>query len=154
MRRRMRRLTAAAFVFLTMIPEVTTSQNGAGYRHRWWHATAFQRELRLTPTQIQALDALFEEGLPERIARHEKIEEMDRLLARILERGNADDASVLRLSEKVEALRSQHNVRRTLMLAAMYRTLTRQQRAAFSEMQRQPAKWAFPPDRESPPRRD
>jgi Spy/CpxP family protein refolding chaperone len=150
----MRRLAAAAFVLLTMIPEVMRSQNETGHRHRWWQAPAFQRDLRLTPSQIQKLDALFERGLAERVARHQTIEEMDRLLARLMERGNADDASVLRLSEKVEALRAQENVRRTLMLAAMYRTLTREQRAAFTAMQRQSERSAVPPDRESPPHRD
>lgn len=147
----MRRLIAAAFVLLTMIPEVIRSQDGLEPRGHWWRAASFQRQLGLTPAQIEKLDALFERGLAERIGRHQKIEEMDRLLERIMERGNADTDSVLRLSEQVEALRAQQNVRRSLMLFAMYRTLTREQRAVFAEMRRGATRSAFPPDLESPP---
>jgi Spy/CpxP family protein refolding chaperone len=79
---------------------------------------------------------------------------MDRLLERLVERGNADDDSVVRLSERVETLRAQENVRRTLMLSAMYRTLTREQRAAFSDMRRGATKSASLQGRESRSFRD
>lgn len=123
-------------------------------RDRWWQAPAVQRELGLTSAQTRKLDVLFDQGLEERLARHRTIVEMDRLLERIIERGNADDDGVERLSERVEALRAQENVRHTRMLFAMYRTLTREQRAAFAEMKRGATKLASPPGRESPPRRD
>lgn len=113
-----------------------------------------QRELRLTSSQVQKLDSLFENGLAERLARYRTIEEMDRLLDRLIERGNADDDSIVRLSERVEALRAQENVRRMLMLSAMYRTLTREQRAAFSEMRRGATKSVSLQGRESRSFRD
>jgi Spy/CpxP family protein refolding chaperone len=119
-----------------MISETIRGEDGLEPRSRWWQTADVQRELRLTPTQVRKLDALFEQGLPERRALHRKIEEMDRLLERIVERGNADDGSVARLSQQVEALRSQANIRRTLMLYAMYRTLTHDQRAALTQIRR------------------
>src|SRR5688500_18947957 len=105
-------------------------------RERWCHATGVQRDLRLTRAQVQKLDALFEHGLAQRLTLHQKIDDMDRLLERVPERGNGDDASVERLSGQVEALRAQANVRRTVMRFAMYRTLTREQRDAFARMRR------------------
>ena len=48
----------------------------------------------------RALDTVFEQGSPERVALRRKIAEMDRLLRRILERGNADDASVKRSASR------------------------------------------------------
>ncbi len=117
-------------------------------------AEPVQRELRLSPTQVHRLDALFERGLPQRLALHQKIEEMDRLLERVLERGNGDDASVARLSEQVEALRAQENVRRTVLLFAMYRTLNEEQRAVLTRLRGTATRLASPPRLEFPPHRD
>jgi Spy/CpxP family protein refolding chaperone len=128
------RLVAAVCVLVVMLP--TAVRVREGLERRWWHVAEMQRQLGLTAGQIETLDALFERERPERVERHRTIEEMDRNLARILQRGSADDESVARLSEEVEALRVQQNVRRTLMLFAMYKTLTPQQRALLTHMHR------------------
>lgn len=93
-----------------------------------------QGQLRLTTVQVERLNALYERGLPQRVAQRRKLAEMDRLLDRLVARGNADEAHLERLSEQVETLRAQINVRRTMMLFAMYRTLTREQRTTFSRL--------------------
>jgi Spy/CpxP family protein refolding chaperone len=95
-----------------------------------------QRTLNLTKSQVERLDTVFEKDRPERIALRRKIAEMDRLLRRVVLRANAEDVTVKRLSEQVEALRAQHNVRRTLMRFAIYRRLTPEQRAALAQLQR------------------
>ena len=137
-----------------MLSHATRDQDALERRERWWRQGAVQRELRLSPTQVHRLDALFERGLPQRLALQQKIEEMDRLLERVLERGNGDDASVARLSEQVEALRAQENVRRTVRLFAMYRTLNEEQRAALTRLRGTATRLASPPRPESPPRQD
>jgi Spy/CpxP family protein refolding chaperone len=104
-------------------------------RIRWWRKAEVQRTLNLTKTQIERLDTVFEKDRSERVALRRKIAEMDRLLRRILLRGNAEDNTVQRLSEQVEALRAQHNVRRTLMRFAIYRRLTPEQRLALTEIE-------------------
>ena len=93
-----------------------------------------QQTLNLTKSQVERLDSVFERDRPERIALRRKIAEMDRLLRRILLRANAEDVAVKRLSEQVEALRAQHNVRRTLMKFAIYRRLTPEQRSALAQL--------------------
>ena len=116
-------------------------------RIRWWRTAEVQQTLKLSKAQVERLDMVFEKDRPERVALRRKIAEMDRLLRRVLERGNAEDATVKRLSEQVEALRAQHNVRRTLMLFAIYRRLTPEQRTALTELRRTDADMRAGPDR-------
>jgi Spy/CpxP family protein refolding chaperone len=104
-------------------------------RHRWWRDPAIQRELALSPQQVQLLDTIFERDRPARIALYEKLARRDAALRRTIDAGEADDATVMRLSEEVETLRRQRNTRRTRMLLAMYRVLTPSQRAAFTGSQ-------------------
>ena len=118
-------------------------------QERWWRA-GVPRELRLSAAQVHRLDSLFERGLPQRLALRQKIEEMDRLL----ERGNGDEASVAKLSEQVEALRAQENVRRTVLLFAMYRTLNEEQRSALTRFRDPATRSASPPRHEFPRRQD
>jgi Spy/CpxP family protein refolding chaperone len=108
-----------------------------------------QRLLNLTKAQVDRLDVVFEKGRPERLALRRKIAEMDRLLRRVLMRGNAEDSTVKRLSEQVEALRAQHNVRRTLMQFAMYRRLTPEQRSTLTQLQRSDRELRSGPDRDT-----
>jgi Spy/CpxP family protein refolding chaperone len=118
-------------------------------RIRWWRKLEIQQTLNLTRTQVERLDTVFEKDRTERVALRRKISEMDRLLRRVLERGNAEDATVKRLSEQVEALRAQHNVRRTLLLFAIYRRLTPEQRTALTQLRRTDADIRSGPDRGS-----
>ncbi len=108
-----------------------------------------QRLLNLTKAQVDRLDTVFEKDRPERLALRRKIAEMDRLLRRVLLRGNAEDSTVKRLSEQVEALRAQHNVRRTLMQFAMYRRLTTEQRSTLTQLRRSDSETRSGPDRDS-----
>jgi Spy/CpxP family protein refolding chaperone len=103
---------------------------------RWWRKTDVQQKLNLSRTQVEHLDTVFDRDRQERVALRRKIAQMDRLLRRVLERGNAEDATIKRMSEQVEALRAQHNVRRTLTLFAIYRRLTPEQRSALTELRR------------------
>jgi Spy/CpxP family protein refolding chaperone len=116
---------------------------------RWWRKPKVQQLLQLSKVQVERLDTVFEKDRPERAALRRKIAEMDRLLRRILVRANAEDLTVKRLSEQVEALRAQHNVRRTLMRFAIYRRLTPEQRSALAQLRDTQTDMRAGPDRES-----
>jgi Spy/CpxP family protein refolding chaperone len=116
---------------------------------RWWRKPDIQQLLNLTKAQVDRLDSVFERERPERIALRRKIAEMDRLLRRVLLRANAEDATVKRMSEQVEALRAQHNVRRTLMRFALYRRLTTEQRSALRQLRRTDDEMRSGPSRDS-----
>lgn len=100
---------------------------------RWWRDPAIQQDLRLTSKQVRHLDAIFERDVPACIALHRQIAQLDRELLRVIGL-EADAGVVMRLSDEVELLRAQHNVRRTLMLVAMRKALTRAQRTKLFVM--------------------
>lgn len=147
------RFLAAACLVIAMAPGGLQGREGEEPRYHWWRVASVQKELRLTASQVEALDEIFEHKLAERVALHHEIEAMERLLERTLERGDADEKSVAALSEQLETLRAKQNIRRTLMLLAMYRTLTPEQREAFTDIRRA-MKSAPPPDREPSRARD
>ena len=131
------------------MPRATTIVTSCVGGIRWWRKPDIQQLLNLTEAQVDRLDTVFERERPERIALRRKIAEMDRLLRRILLRANAEDATVKRLSEQVEALRAQHNVRRTLMRFALYRRLTAAQRSALRQLRRTDDEMRSGPRRDS-----
>ena len=69
--------------------------------------------------------------------------------AAYLLRGNAENETVKRLSEQVEALRAQHNVRRTLMRFAIYRRLTPEQRSTLTQLRQAENEIRSGPNRDS-----
>ena len=103
-------------------------------RSRWWLNPAVQHDLDLTKAQVQALQRIFERGFAERLALRRELDRMDSQLQRLLERGDEDDEAVERFSARVEQVRAQRNVRRTLILLEMYRTLTAAQRLGLSRL--------------------
>jgi Spy/CpxP family protein refolding chaperone len=81
------------------------------------------------------LDSIFERDLPARIALQQQIAKLDRELLRVIGL-EVDVAVVMRLSNEVELLRAQRNVRRALMLVAMRKALTSDQRAKLFALPR------------------
>ena len=98
-------------------------------RARWWRSAEVQQDLQLTPGQVRQLDSIFERDISVRIASHREIVRRDRERQEMLKAGTADDATIMRLTAHLEELRSRHNIRRTLMLLAMRKALTPEQRA-------------------------
>jgi Spy/CpxP family protein refolding chaperone len=103
-------------------------------RSRWWLNPAVQHDLELTMAQVQALQRTFEQRLPERLALRRELDRLDSELQRLLERGDDDEEVVERFSARVEQVRAQRNVRRTLILLEMYRILTPAQRLDLSRL--------------------
>ena len=129
------RLTAAAGLLLAMIPAAISVEELDAQR-RWWRAVEIQRHLRLTAAQVARLDALFERELPQRIEQHRQIQDLNGHVAHVIEHDNGDDSYAAQLTERGEALRAAQNIRRTLMLFAMYQTLTLEQRTLLAHMHR------------------
>jgi Spy/CpxP family protein refolding chaperone len=102
---------------------------------RWWRDPAYQQDLQLTSEQVRQLDSIFERDLPARIALQQQIAKLDRELLRVIGL-EVDVAVVMRLSNEVELLRAQRNVRRALMLVAMRKALTSDQRAKLFALPR------------------
>jgi Spy/CpxP family protein refolding chaperone len=125
-------------VVWAMATAAIATQTVSAAPKRWWRDPAFQQDLQLTSEQVQQLDSIFERDLPARIKLHQQIAQLDRELLRVIGL-EADVAVVMRLSDEVELLRAQQNVRRALMLVAMRKTLTADQRAKLFELPRSPS---------------
>jgi hypothetical protein len=130
------RLVVAVCALLTMIPATVSVQDASETNRRWWRVSAVQRHLSLTSSQVATLDGLFERGLPERIRLHRQIQDMERRLAHIMNDATTHEDVVAKLSADLEARRAQQNIRRTLMLFAMYQALTNEQRIILTQMHR------------------
>jgi len=124
----------AACVLVLDMSSPAPAHGGDQPRSRWWLNIAVQQELGLTKAQVQALQNTFERGLPERLALRRELDRLDSQLQQLIEHGEEDDGLVERFSARVEEVRARRNVRRTLILLEMYRTLTPAQRLALSRL--------------------
>ena len=129
------RVLSVCVTFCAMAAAIVATQGVLAAPQRWWRDQAIQQNLRLTAEQVRQFDSLFERDVPGRIALQQQIAQLDRELLRAIEL-EADVAVVMRLSDEVELLRAQRNVRRALMLVAMRKTLTSDQRAKLVELSR------------------
>jgi Spy/CpxP family protein refolding chaperone len=89
----------------------------AAQRWEWWHDVAVQRELVLSPQQVQSLDLLFQRDLSRRRALRTALEAARTAFDRALADG--DEASALALIGRVADLESEQNVARTTLLLRM-----------------------------------
>jgi|RhiMethySRZTD1v2_1073278.scaffolds.fasta_scaffold355075_2 Spy/CpxP family protein refolding chaperone len=119
---------AAVAALLGVASLVLAGQAVSAGRNRWWRESGIQRQLALTPEQVYQLDSIFSRDRGARIELYKKVARLDAELRHMIEIGEADDATVMRLSDELETLRRQQNTRRALMLLAMYKVLTPSQR--------------------------
>jgi Spy/CpxP family protein refolding chaperone len=117
-----------AFALIAMSPAIAHGQAATAPRPPWWQDHAVQRDLHLSRSQVQALEATFQRDRPQRIDLRRKTDALDLELQQAIARGDVDDMAVIRMSNRVEQLRAKRNIRRTLMLLAMNRILTPDQR--------------------------
>lgn len=128
---------AVAMCVLIFIAHKTVdSQDAQAHRSRWWLQIEVQRDLGLTATQVERLNQEFERTLSQRIALRQTLDRQDATLQRMIDRGDADETTVRHLSGRVEKIRAERNVARTLMLFSMYQVLTPTQRVRLSEIQK------------------
>lgn len=119
---------AAVAALLGVASLVLAGQAVSAKRSRWWRDSVIQRQLALSSEQVSQLDSIFNRDRGARIELYKKLVRLDAELRHTIEIGEADDATVMRLSDELETLRRQRNTRRSLMLLAMYKVLTPSQR--------------------------
>src|SRR5262245_17542955 len=126
---------ARAAVVLTLLA-LTAPLHGQSFGFPWWRDPQFQRDLSLTTDQSGRIDNVFQQTIP--VLRQKKAdldaqeEELSRMIA-----ANADEASVTKQVDKVEAIRASLNKMRTLMLLHMRQVLAPDQRARLNKLHEQ-----------------
>ena len=96
--------------------------------YRWWLSRDIQRELRLTPQQVNRIDEIFQSNLAERRSLRRKLDELEKQLSALVDSATADDGDAGALIQRVEAARARRNVARMTMLYRIRQVLTPEQR--------------------------
>ena len=112
-------------------PEKTEKQ---ARRTKWWKDDAIKKELGLSIAQADKIDRIWESTVPSIRAAHNEMEGLEAELSRLIRENTADEKVVALQIDRVEALRSQINKARSLMLYRMHRVLNTQQHQALTRI--------------------
>jgi Spy/CpxP family protein refolding chaperone len=99
----------------------------------WWRDPQFQRDLSLTTEQSSKIDAVFQQTIPTLRQKKTELDAQEEELSKMIA-ANADESSVTRQVDKVEAIRSNMNKMRTLMLLRMRQVLSPDQRVKLNKL--------------------
>jgi Spy/CpxP family protein refolding chaperone len=110
--------------------------HGQSFGFAWWKDPQFQRELALSTDQSARIDAIFQAAISQLRPKKEELDKQEDLLSQQIASG-ADEALVTRQVEKVEAIRSQMNKMRTLMLLKERQVLSPDQRVKLNKLHEQ-----------------
>ena len=111
---------------------LTAPVRGQSFGFPWWRDAQFQRDLSLTPDQSGRIDAVFQKTIPTLRDKRTELDAQEEELSRMIA-ANADEASVIKQVDKVEAIRSHMNKMRTLMLLRMRQILSPEQRLKLNQ---------------------
>ncbi len=126
-----RRLAFGAALLVTMA--LTAPLHGQSFGFPWWRDAQFQRDLSLTADQSAKIDSVFQQTIPILRQKKTELDALEEELSRMIA-ANADEASVTRQVDKVEAIRSNMNKMRTLMLLRMRQVLSPEQRVKLNQL--------------------
>jgi Spy/CpxP family protein refolding chaperone len=107
--------------------------HGQSFGFPWWRDAQFQRDLALTADQSAKIDAVFQQTIPTLRQKKSELDGLEEELSQMIA-ANADETAVTRQVDKVEAIRSNMNKMRTLMLLHMRQVLTPEQRVKLSKL--------------------
>ena len=119
-----------AVALVMLLPPASAPADATG----WWHNKDIQRQVRLTGTQVERLQRIFDRDRELRATRRQELARLERELADALVADDADGIESSHLVDRIEGLRMQINVRRTLMLIEMYRVLSKEQRQILAAL--------------------
>ena len=102
----------------------------------WWKDDKVVRELGLSADQSNKIDNIFRTTYPQLRQSNTELDRQEAELSRLIAI-SADEPTVERQIDKVEAIRASLNKTRTLMLLHMVRKLSPEQRAKFNPVHEQ-----------------
>ena len=115
-----------------------TPPNSPPQRFAWWRSEQYQKNLGLSADQVNRLEAIFQNALPELRKGRDELDRHEAELSRLIET-SADEALVIRQVDKVEAIRSYVNKTRQLVLLHHRQILTPEQRVKLAQAERERA---------------
>jgi Spy/CpxP family protein refolding chaperone len=132
----MRQSRICRLVPLVFMLALAAPVHGQSFGFAWWKDPQFQHELALSTDQSARIDAIFQAAISQLRPRKEELDKQEDLLSQQIVAG-ADEALVTRQVEKVEAIRSQMNKMRTLMLLKERQILSPDQRVKLNKLHEQ-----------------
>ena len=123
--------TALALVTVLLASGVASAQG-----FKWWTDESVQKRLGLSAEQSRRLEEVFQQAAPSLRSGRHRLEAAEQELSALIE-GSMDEAPVVRQLERVEAIRTDVNKTRTLMLLHMRRVLSADQRLRLDELHRE-----------------
>jgi Spy/CpxP family protein refolding chaperone len=132
----MRRSWAYRLLPVVFILALAAPVHGQSFGFAWWKDPRFQHELALSTDQSARIDAIFQAAISQLRPKKEELDKQEDLLSQQIASG-ADEGLVTRQVEKVEAIRSQMNKMRTLMLLKERQVLSPDQRVKLNKLHEQ-----------------
>ena len=113
-------LVGTLFVLATMdLPLASAAQ-----RHKWWAADEVKAELKLTDTQTDDIEKIFQSLRPKLKKLTQLLDQEEEQLTEIMHAMQAEEWEVTLQIDKVESARSALGKTRTLMLYRMHKKLS------------------------------
>ena len=135
-------VTAGVCLLLTLVSlgAATASEQQAGRPPKWWQNKACTLAIGLSEAQSTQLERIFQAVRDELRAEKGELERQETALSALLADPRADEGTVMRTIDRVEAARGALSKTRTLMLYRMHRLLSPEQRQRLDEFERQQAR--------------
>ena len=129
----MRLWCRAPLIGLALLLALAAPVRAQSFGFPWWRDAQFQKELGLSGDQSKRIDDIFQSTIP--ILRHKKedLDQQEAELSRLIA-ANADEQVVIRQVDKIEAVRSNMNKMRTLLLLHMRQVLSPDQRTKLNRL--------------------
>ena len=116
-------------------PDAAQQQQPEGPpRWKWWLHADSRKELGVSDKQSRKIDEIWEAYAPKQRERSHELEKLEEALAQTIKENVADVAVVAQQVEKVEKLRAEYNMNRTVMIYRIHLLLTPEQRVKVDEM--------------------
>ena len=110
--------------------------HGQSFGFAWWKDAQFQRELGLSADQSARIDGIFQAAISQLRSKKEELDKQEDVLSQQIVAG-ADEMLVTRQVDKVEAIRSNMNKMRTMMLLKERQVLSPDQRVKLNKLHEQ-----------------
>ncbi|SRR6266542_1829194 len=132
----MRLTTRGCLLVALLLLAVAAPVRAQSFGFPWWRDAQFQKELSLTAEQSSRIDGIFQSTITGLRHKKEELDAQEAELSRLIA-GNADEQTVTRQVDKVEAIRSHLNKARTLLLLHIRQVLTPEQRTKLNKLYEQ-----------------
>lgn len=116
-------------------PQSQTRPGSGGQDRRfWWRDAALQKELELSPRQVEKIEKIWNTNLSARRELYKQLEALEAETNRMIRENTADERVLAQQLDRLEAVRSQVNKARTLMVYRIHQALTPEQHRKLSEI--------------------